>query len=91
MKPSKIFHSQDSIKEKYDDGHMIYSTLSACKKHPFVINKIQRIRVCQKMGKCHSRDQWNKHNSFGTDLANKYMKIISFELNCVLICILFNK
>ena len=68
MKPSKIFHSQDSIKEKYDGGHTIYSTLSACKKHPFVINKIQRIRVCQKMGKCHSRDQWKKHNSFGTDL-----------------------
>ena len=56
MKPSKIFYSQDSIKEKFDNGHTICSTLSVCKKHSFVRNKIPRIRVCQKNGKMYTLD-----------------------------------
>ena len=56
MKRAEIFYSQDSIKEKYDDGHTIYSTLSVCKKHPFVRNQIPRIRVCQRNGKIYSLD-----------------------------------
>lgn len=54
MKPSEIFFSQDSIKEKFDNGHTIYSTVSVCKKHPYVINKIPKMRVCKKDGKWYS-------------------------------------
>ncbi|XP_062584742.1 uncharacterized protein LOC134246394 [Saccostrea cucullata] len=56
MKPSEIFYSQDSIKEKFDNGHTIYSTVSVCKKHPYVINKIPRMRVCKKDGKWYTLD-----------------------------------
>lgn len=56
MKPSEIYYSQDSIKEKFDNGHTIYSTLSVCKKHQYVINKIPRMRVCKKDGKWYTLD-----------------------------------
>ncbi|VDI32141.1 Hypothetical predicted protein [Mytilus galloprovincialis] len=56
MKPSNIFYSQDSIKDKFDNGYTIYGTLSACKKHSFVIQKIPTIRVVQIGGKFHTLD-----------------------------------
>lgn len=56
MKPSEIYYSQDSIKEKFDNGHTIYSTVSVCKKHQYVINKIPRMRVCKKDGKWYTLD-----------------------------------
>eukprot|EP00105_Crassostrea_gigas_P034116 XP_019918264.1 PREDICTED: uncharacterized protein LOC109617231 [Crassostrea gigas] len=56
MKPSEIYYSQDSIKEKFDKGHTIYSTLSVCKKHQYVIKKIPPMRVCKKDGKWYTLD-----------------------------------
>jgi hypothetical protein len=56
MKPSEIYFSQDSIKEKFDNGHTIYSTVSVCKKHPYVIQRIPKMRVCKKDGKWYSLD-----------------------------------
>ena len=56
MKPSEIYYSQDSIKDKFDNGYTIYSTYNACVKHPFVIDKIPRIRICKKNGKWYTLD-----------------------------------
>ena len=56
MKPSNIYYSQDSIKDKFDNGYTIYGTYNACVKHTFVIDKIPTIRVCQIGGKFYTLD-----------------------------------
>lgn len=56
MKPSEIFYSQDSIKDKFENGRTIYSTFSVCVKHPYVIKRIPKMRVFKKDGKWFSMD-----------------------------------
>ena len=56
MRPSDIYYSQDSISVEFDNGYTIFSTLNACRKHPFVIDKISPIRVCNIYGKWYTLD-----------------------------------
>uniref|UniRef100_A0A8W8KB38 Uncharacterized protein n=1 Tax=Magallana gigas TaxID=29159 RepID=A0A8W8KB38_MAGGI len=56
MRPSEIYYSQDSIKNTFDNGQSIYSTLRMCKEDPFEIDLIPRMRVCMKNGKWFTLD-----------------------------------
>ena len=56
MKPSEIFYSQDSIKDKFENGRTIISTFNVCVKYPYVINRIPIMRVFKKDGKWFSMD-----------------------------------
>lgn len=56
MRPSEIYFSQDSIKNKFDNGQTIYSTLRMCEEDPCMIHLIPTMRVCMKNGKWYTLD-----------------------------------
>lgn len=56
MKPSNIYFSQDSIRNTFDNGQSIHSTLQACEQNPMAICQIPTIRVCMKNGRWYTLD-----------------------------------
>lgn len=51
MKPSEIYYSQDSIRDKFDKKYTIQATYNVLVRQPGVMQRIPRIRVCLKDGK----------------------------------------
>uniref|UniRef100_A0A8W8KEL4 Uncharacterized protein n=1 Tax=Magallana gigas TaxID=29159 RepID=A0A8W8KEL4_MAGGI len=47
---------RDSIKNKFDKGQTIYSTLRMCEEDPYAIRLIPTMRVCMKNGKWFTLD-----------------------------------
>lgn len=56
MKPSKIYYSQDSIRDKFENNYTLMATYNILTRHPGVMVRIPKIRVCFKNGKWYSLD-----------------------------------